>query len=88
MNCGRETKTDFYKRTCILGQCDNLKNYDLKNYLPNVQAKNVHYYVFEKVETQYYNMSETGFLYIYIFFSISKNLHYTNKQIQINLLKV
>ena len=29
------------------------------------------------------------YIYIYIYiFSISKNLHYTNKQIQINLLKV
>ena len=25
MNCGRETKIDFYKRTFILGQCDNCK---------------------------------------------------------------
>ena len=57
MNCGRETKTDFYRRTCILGQCDNCKivniSNDLKNYLPNVQAKNVHYYAFETAETQY-----------------------------------
>ena len=61
MNCGRETETDFYKRTCILGQCDHCKlvniGDDLKNYLPNVQAKNEHYYVFETVETQYFNKS-------------------------------
>ena len=61
MNCGRETETDFYKRTCILGQCDNCKivniSDDLKNYLLNVQAKNVHCDVFETVETQYYNKS-------------------------------
>ena len=61
MTCGRETETDFYKRTCIVGQRDNCKivniSNDLKNYLPNVQAKNVHYYVFETVETQYYNKS-------------------------------
>ena len=61
MNCGRETETDYYERTCILGQRDNCKivniSDDLKNYLPNVQAKNVHYYVFETVETQYYNKS-------------------------------
>ena len=29
----------------------------MKNYLPNVQAKNVHHYIFETVETQYYNKS-------------------------------
>ena len=61
MNCGRETETDFYKRTCILGQCDNCKivniSDDLKNYLLNVQAKNVHCDVFETVETRYYNKS-------------------------------
>ena len=28
-----------------------------------------------------------NFLFFFVFFSISKNLHYTNKQIQINLLK-
>ena len=53
MKCGRETETDFYKRTWILGQCDNCKivniSNDLKNYLPNVQAKNVHYYVFKQL---------------------------------------
>ena len=49
------------KRTCILGQCDNCKTVsisdDLKHYLPNVQDKNVHYNVFETIETQHYNNS-------------------------------
>ena len=60
MNCKREPETDFHSRTCILSQCDkNCKivniSADLAKVLPKAKTKKVHYYVFETVDTQYYN---------------------------------
>ena len=60
MNCKQEPETDFHSRTCILSQCDkNCKivniSADLAKVLPKAKTKKVHYYVFETVDTQYYN---------------------------------
>ena len=60
IKCHKEPETDFYNRECILGQCGNnckitnISN-DLKNDLVMIKSKKAHYYIFETVQTQYYN---------------------------------
>ena len=59
MVCGKENETKYYKLDCILGKCDTkcqitdiLK--DLHPKITNID-KLLNYYMFESVETQYYN---------------------------------
>ena len=59
MVCGKENETKYYKLNCILGKCnmkcqitDILK--DLQPKITNID-KLLNYYMFELVETQYYN---------------------------------